>query len=369
MGAACGKQAAAAEPKVRKAAVEVSDAPPDPKVDQPAAVPAAEVCPKPEAAAAAPAAAQDKAKEFSTGDGDGVYLLLVHENNMPSLVQQYAHSKPSVGEADQLLLQIKPPSYVPIKESRFTLQNGRRTLKMGITMAMKNADGQKKVCEAVMECLRLTCVYSGYIHAYAAMAEAPFSILLVVSERHEPASVKDGDDDYKIVAATADETSQTNAGTEQTGEEAQNKTEEGAAKAEAAKPAEGAGEEKAEAEEPKKEEAAEGSEQQKETNEKEKGEQDKEKKTIFQDTPAEVAEVAAPKVLEPMQVLRHLCEGRSPNFSSLQFIIVVPLVKAKAEEALKDGWIINDGNIEKLRKQIDKLHGVMIASAQEKAAQ
>lgn len=59
-----------------------------------------------------------------------------------------------------------------------------------LQVAMKNADGQKKVCEAVMECLRLMCVYSGYIHAYAAMAGAPFSVLLVVSERHEAVSWK-----------------------------------------------------------------------------------------------------------------------------------------------------------------------------------
>lgn len=53
---------------------------------------------------------------------------------------------------------------------------------------MENANGKKRVCEAVMEFLRLACVYSGYIHAYAAMAQAPFSVLLVVSERHEAVS-------------------------------------------------------------------------------------------------------------------------------------------------------------------------------------
>ena len=51
---------------------------------------------------------------------------------------------------------------------------------------METADGQKKVCEAVLECLRLTCVYSAYIHAYPAMDNAPFSVLLVVLERHDP---------------------------------------------------------------------------------------------------------------------------------------------------------------------------------------
>lgn len=135
MGAACGKPGAAAEPKTRKAAVEVSGSPPDPNAAQLAPVPASSTCPKPDTAADAAntaAVPDNKAVEFSTGDGDGVYLLLLQEQNMPSLVQQYSHNRPEVAEGDLLLLQIKPPSYVPIKESRFTLQNGKRTLKMGI---------------------------------------------------------------------------------------------------------------------------------------------------------------------------------------------------------------------------------------------
>lgn len=128
MGAVCGKKKAAAEPKTRKAAVEVSDAPPDPNSPQPQPIAASAVCPatKP---AKKPA---NKVKEFVTGDGDGVYLLLASENNSTSLVQQYAHSKPELAEGDSLLLQIKPPMYVEIKSSRFVLQNGKRTLKMGI---------------------------------------------------------------------------------------------------------------------------------------------------------------------------------------------------------------------------------------------
>ena len=55
-----------------------------------------------------------------------------------------------------------------------------------VQLAMKSPDGQKKVCEAVMECLRLACAYSAYIHAYPAMDQAPFSVLLLVLERHEP---------------------------------------------------------------------------------------------------------------------------------------------------------------------------------------
>ncbi|CDI77750.1 hypothetical protein, conserved [Eimeria praecox] len=362
MGAVCGKQGAAAEPKTRKAAVEVSDSSQAPHLSQAAPDPASGTCPKPETALAsadATAAALDKAKEFSTGDGDGVYLLLLHENSMLSLVQQYSHSKPEVADGDMVLFQVKPPIYVQIKESRFTLQNGKRTLKMGITAAMKSADGQKKVCEAVMEFLRLTCAYSGYIHAYGAIAHAPFSVLLVVSERHDAAGIKDGDDGYRTVGSAADETSQTNAGTEQTGEEAQNnKTEESDAKPGAECPAKGAGDEKSAAE-PHKEEvapaASEGNEQQGGTDEKVKRDKEGEKQTIFQDSTAEAADVTSPKVLEQMQVLRHVAEGRSPNYSLLQFIIVVPLVKAKAEEALKEGWIIDEKNVEELRKQVEKL--------------
>ncbi|CDJ28818.1 uncharacterized protein EMH_0002270 [Eimeria mitis] len=351
MGAVCGKPGAAAEPKTRKAAVEVSDSPPEPNVAQTSPVPAAAVCPKPEttdADATATAVAVDQAKEFITGDGDGVYLLMLQENNMPSLVQQYSHSKPEVAEGDMLLLQVKPPA------------------------AMKNADGQKKVCEAVMECLRLTFVYSGYIHAYAALAEAPFSVLLVVSERHEAAAIKESDDGYKIVGSAADEASQTNAGTEQTGEDA-HKTEGSAAKTGGEAPAEGAGDENSAAKEQKEEAAptaSEGNEQQGETNDKEKKDKGDEKRTIFQDSSPEPADVTtAPKALDQMQVLRHVAEGRSPNFSLLQFIIVVPLTKPKAEETLKDGWVIDEENVEQLKKQVDKLHGVMIAAAQEKGAQ
>lgn len=53
---------------------------------------------------------------------------------------------------------------------------------------MQNAEGQKRVCEAVLECLRLTCAYSAYIHTYAPLAAAPFSILMIVVERHESVS-------------------------------------------------------------------------------------------------------------------------------------------------------------------------------------
>lgn len=224
-----------------------------------------------------------------------------------------------------------------------------------------------------MECLRLMCVYSGYIHAYAAMAGAPFSVLLVVSERHEAAGIKDGDDGYKTVGNNGDETSQTNAGTEPTGEEAQHgKTEGTSAQAGAEGPAERVGNEETATERRSKEEAptvSDGNEKQEGTKEKKMEEKGGGKPTIFQDSSEEVADVTAPKVLQQMQVLRHLPEGRSPNFSLLHFIIVVPLSKTKAEEALKDGWVIDEQNVEQLRKQVDRLNGVMIASVQEKAAQ
>lgn len=116
MGAVCGKTKMAEEPKSRQAALEVTDAP------------EAEAKPQP----TEPEAKPPPAKEFETGEGDGVYLLLATENNNVCLVQQYAHSKPEVADGDSLLLQIKPPVYVEIKESRFVLQNGKRTLKMGI---------------------------------------------------------------------------------------------------------------------------------------------------------------------------------------------------------------------------------------------
>lgn len=129
MGAVCGKSTTAAtEVKPRKAAVEVSDSPPNPNAPVPE-IPAAAVCPPTNPA---PSEVVDKAKEFVTGEGDGVYLMLVMENGTTALVQQYAHDKPVTTEGGSLLLQVKPPVYVQIKETRFVLQNGKRTLKMGI---------------------------------------------------------------------------------------------------------------------------------------------------------------------------------------------------------------------------------------------
>lgn len=77
--------------------------------------------------------------------------------------------------------------------------------------------------------------------------------------------------------------------------------------------------------------------------------------TIFQDPPEVITETVTPKALEQVQVLRHLTEGRSPNFSVLRFIIIVPLPKPKAKEVLKDGLLVGDGDVEKLQKQVEKL--------------
>ena len=123
-------------------------------------------------------------------------------------------------------------------------------------------------------------------------------------------------------------------------------------------PAERVGNEETATERHSKEEAptvSDGNEKQEGTKEKKMEEKGGGKPTIFQDSSEEVADVTAPKVLQQMQVLRHLPEGRSPNFSLLHFIIVVPLSKTKAEEALKDGWVIDEQNVEQLRKQVDRL--------------
>lgn len=80
---------------------------------------------------------------------------------------------------------------------------------------------------------------------------------------------------------------------------------------------------------------------------------------VFTDPPqhAPVAEeepvVAA--ALEQVQVLRHLPEGRSPNFSSLRHLIIVPLGKEKAEETLKEGRVIGDSDVEALQKEVEGL--------------
>ncbi|CDJ67053.1 hypothetical protein, conserved [Eimeria necatrix] len=363
MGAVCGKQNSASEPKARRATVEVSGSSPAAGAPQqpPAAAPAAGADAGGAAAAAAAepaaaAAAADKAKEFITGEGDGVYLMLLNENNSQALVQQYAHKKPTVQEGELLLLQIKPPIYVEIKESRFTLQNGKRTLKVGIPMAMKNADGQKKVCEAALECLRLTCSYSAYIHAFPDLVRAPFSILLLVLERHEPGSIKEGPDGGKIVSSLAEEASQTNAGTEPTAEEAQKgegQAAEAAAGAAAGKP-EGSGDAAAAAAPAAAAAAA---------------ANDSNNQSIFPEGPQEVAEpAAAPKATEQVQVLRHLAEGRSANFSSMRQIIILPLENSKAKEVLKEGSVVEDEQMEQLQKQVEKLHGVMIKATPEKPA-
>nr|AET50788.1 hypothetical protein [Eimeria tenella] len=359
MGAVCGKQRAASEPKARRATVEVSGSSPAAGAPQqpPAAAPAAgtdaggAAAAAPAEPAAAAAAAADKAKEFITGEGDGVYLMLLNENNSQALVQQYAHEKPTVQEGELLLLQIKPPIYVEIKESRFTLQNGKRTLKVGIQMAMKNADGQKKVCEAVLECLRLTCSYSAYIHAFPDLIRAPFSILLLVLERHEPASIKEGPDGGKIVSISAEEASQTNAGTEPTAEEAQKGEGQAAEAAAAAGKPEGSGD-AAPAAAPAAAAAA---------------ANDSNNQSIFPEGPQEVPEpAAAPKATEQVQVLRHLAEGRSANFSSMRQIIILPLENSKAKEVLKEGSVVEEEQIEQLQKQVEKLHGVMIKATPEK---
>ncbi|KAL8436627.1 hypothetical protein ACSSS7_001557 [Eimeria intestinalis] len=331
MGAFCSKKSKAAQPSARKAAVEVSNAPQDPASPQPPLIPASSVCPSTKPAG--------KMTEFVTGEGDGVYLMLVGKGATTSLDQQYAHSRPEVEDPDSLLLQIKPPVYVEIKESRFLLQNGRRTLKTGILLAMNTPDGQKKVCEAVMECLRLTSAYSAYIHTYPGMAVAPFSVALVAAD------IKDEDGGLKYVAFSSVEDPASSsevvvAATEESPKEAEEaaKNEEGRKSVEAEAGAKHG--EKEEGQEGKKEEPP----------------------TIFQDSPQTPAEVAPLEVYEQVAVLRHLQEGRSPNFSSLRFLIVLPLSRAQAQEALKDGRVIGEADVEALKKQVEELHGVMTST-------
>ncbi|KAL8446323.1 hypothetical protein Emed_005060 [Eimeria media] len=331
MGAICSKSSKAAEPAERKAAVEVSNAPQDASGPQPPVIAASAVCPSTKPA--------DQATEFVTGEGDGVYLMLVGKGATSSLDQQYAHSRPEVEDADSLLLQIKPPVYVEIKESRFLLQNGKRTLKTGITLAMNTPDGQKKVCEAVMEFLRLISAYSAYIHAFPGMAVAPFSVALVVVERHKPANIKDEDGGLKFVSSGSVEGPATSPEVVvEATEEAPKEGEEAAKNEEARKSVEA-------------EAAAKEGEQ---ATEEEKGKK-KEPLTIFQDSPDALAEAAPLEVYEQVAVLRHLQEGRSPNFSSLRFLIVLPLSKTQAQEALKDGRVIGDGDVDALEKQIEEL--------------
>ncbi|OEH76446.1 hypothetical protein cyc_04833 [Cyclospora cayetanensis] len=346
MGAVCGKQKSVTEPKTRQAAVEVSDAPVGPNSNQPPPIAASAVCPN----TARDKGKVDKVEEFVTGEGDGVYLMLVTENNTTSLVQQYAHSRPQVPEGDLLLLQIKPPVYVEIKESRFAVQNGKRTLKVGLSLAMGNPDGQKKVCEAVLECLRLTCAYSAYIHCYAAMEKAPFSVLLVVCERHEPACIKDGPDGSKYVTASAEGTQEEKVDAQGTAEVVVSEKVEDPAnpKAEEAKHlADRAGDSTKDQETENSPTASKG----------EKG------LTIFEDVNPVVTETTAPKLLKQVQVLRHMAEGRSPNFSLLRYMLVVPLSKPDAENVLKDGTVVDDGGMDALQKSVEKLHGVMVPTA------
>ncbi|KAL8443038.1 hypothetical protein Emag_006144 [Eimeria magna] len=337
MGAICSKNSRAAEPAERKAAVEVSNAPQDPNGPQPPVIAASSVCPSTKPAGQ---------MEFVTGEGDGVYLMFVGKGPAASLDQQYAHSRPEVEDVDSLLLQIKPPVYVEIKESRFLLQNGRRTLKTGVTLAMSTPDGQKKVCEAVMEFLRLISAYSAYIHAYPGMALAPFSVVLVVVERHKPANIKDQDGGLKYVACGSVE------GPASSSEVVVAATEEA--------PKEGEGTEKNE--EGKKSMEAEAAAKEGEEEEAKEGKK-KEPLTIFQDSPEALAEATPLEVYEQVAVLRHLHEGRSPNFSSLRFLIVLPLSKTEAQEALKDGRVIGEGDVEALEKEVGELHGVMTSAA------
>ncbi|KAL8271521.1 hypothetical protein Esti_004556 [Eimeria stiedai] len=342
MGAICSRKPKGAEPAARKAAVEVSNTLPNASSPQPPLIAASSVCPSTKPAG--------KVKEFVTGDGDGVYLILIGTGPNASLDQQYAHSRPEVGDADSLLLQIKPPVYVEIKESRFLLQNGKRKLKTGITLAMSTPDGQKKVCEAVMEFLRLISAYSAYIHTYPGMALAPFSVVLVVLERHKPADVKDVDGGFKFVTCGFVEGPEASpVVVVAAAEEAAKEREEGAKLEEAEK----SGEAEAEAKEGE-QEAEEGKK--------------KASLTIFQDSPEAPGEVAPREVYEQVAVLRHLHEGRSPNFSSLRFLIVLPLPRAEAEEALKDGRVIGEEDAEALEKQVDELHGVMTLTAAIKEA-
>ncbi|KAL8424438.1 hypothetical protein Efla_001040 [Eimeria flavescens] len=348
MGAVCSKKPLPGEGQARKAAVEVTDGPSDPSNPQPQ-IAASAVCPSTKT--------PEKATEFVTGEGDGVYLMLEGMPPSDSLVQQYAHSKPEVGDSDILLLQVKPPVYVEIKESRFVLQNGKRTLKQGITAAMSTADGQKKVCEAVMEFLRLISVYSGYFHTYPGMARAPFSVLLVVQERHKPSSIKDDGKGQKIVTSVAAEGHLAAPETDAPKAE-EPKTEEKEGQAEGAQaPA-------VEAEAAKQEAEGDKTDQDEQTESANKAEPEK----IFHSPSAVIPDAPALEVLKQVVVLRHLQEGRSPNVSLLHFIVVVPMGKEQAEKEFQEGLVLCEEGIEVLEKQVDALNGLMASTAAVKEA-
>lgn len=154
------------------------------------------------------------------------------------------------------------------------------------------------------------------------------------------ASIKEGPDGGKIVSISAEEASQTNAGTEPTAEEAQKGEGQAAEAAAAAGKPEGSGD-AAPAAAPAAAAAA---------------ANDSNNQSIFPEGPQEVPEpAAAPKATEQVQVLRHLAEGRSANFSSMRQIIILPLENSKAKEVLKEGSVVEEEQIEQLQKQVEKL--------------
>lgn len=116
---------------------------------------------------------------FTLGDGCGVYLVEQKAFN-GTLVTEYAKECPTEEEG-LVLLQIKPPPYRPIPESRFTLQGGKRVLKQNIRATTKNAAGQAKYCAVVLDFVRLADTYKGFLWASPHLDEAlqPLSLFIV----------------------------------------------------------------------------------------------------------------------------------------------------------------------------------------------
>ncbi|PHJ24330.1 hypothetical protein CSUI_001822 [Cystoisospora suis] len=150
---------------------------------------------EPETTVTAPAASPDPAvaptstpvadpvDNFRPGEGTGAYLLQCPEVNI-SLVSQYAKVTPS-SEQGVILLQVKPPPYVQIPETRFVLQGGRRVLKQNISTMKSTAQAKSKFCEVIMEFVRLTGTYHGFLWESALVGEAaqPFSIFYLEQQR------------------------------------------------------------------------------------------------------------------------------------------------------------------------------------------
>lgn len=141
MGAACTKADNSARPQTRKEAFEVKEAvnaePPSPTVPQQPQTQEVAASPEPKKESST-GKGDESLKNFVIGEGDGIYLLLLAEAG-GTLLQMYAHEKPAASDDNLLLIQVKPPVYIHIKESRFTLQGGKRTLKMNVSVSRYEA--------------------------------------------------------------------------------------------------------------------------------------------------------------------------------------------------------------------------------------